>query len=108
VTNYVNARSYDEFINVLHKLSEVGLDENTAVRLKESLIDGKQYLKGDYKIRIMVTGMFAFYRNYILEYELHVVSAPIQLCCNNILLIIYSGFMSPARLPFLIFAERLQ
>lgn len=107
--NYLadGARSFDELTNVVDKLSEVGLDENTAVRLKESLKDGKQYLKGDYKVRITVTGVFAFYRNYIREYELYVVSAPSQLWCNNVFLIIYSRFMSPPSLPFLIIAERL-
>lgn len=55
-------RSFDELIDVVDKLLEVGLDRNTAVCLKESLKDGKQYLKGDYKIRISIPiiDVFAF------------------------------------------------
>lgn len=50
--NYLadGARSFDELLNVVEKLSEVGLDGNTATRLTETLKNGKQYLKGDYKV----------------------------------------------------------
>ena len=62
--NYLaeGARSFDELIDVVDKLLEVGLDGNTAVCLKESLKDGKQYLKGDYKVRIPIPiiDVFAF------------------------------------------------
>ena len=62
--NYLadGARSFDELIDVVDKLLEVGLDVNSTVRLKESLEDRKQYLKGDYKvlIRILIIDMFVF------------------------------------------------
>ena len=60
--NYLadGARSFDELIDVVDKLSEVGLDGNTAVCLKDALKDGKQYLKGDYKVPIPITDVFAF------------------------------------------------
>ena len=50
--NYLadGARSFDELLNVVEKLSEVGLDGNTSTRLKETLKNGNQYLKGDYKV----------------------------------------------------------
>ena len=40
----------DLLIDVVDKLLEVSLDGNTAVCLK----DGKQYLKGDYKVCIPI------------------------------------------------------
>lgn len=53
--NYLvdGAKAFDELIiSVVGKLSEIGLEGNIAARLKESLKDGKQYLKGDFKVLI--------------------------------------------------------
>ena len=52
--NYLadGAKAFDELISVVDKLSEIGLEGNIAARLKESLKDGKQYLKGDFKVLI--------------------------------------------------------
>lgn len=58
--NYLadSVKSFDELISVVDKLSEIGLEGNIAVRLKESLKDGKQYLNGDYKVRIYFSVCF--------------------------------------------------
>lgn len=59
--NYLadGARSFDELIDVVDKLSEVGLDANIAGCLKEALTDAKQYLRGDYKVPLPIT-VFCF------------------------------------------------
>ena len=66
--NYLadGARSFDELIDVVDKLLEVGLDRNTALCLKESLKDGKQYLKGDFKVRILIPIIDVFAFNIII------------------------------------------
>ena len=66
--NYLadGARSFDELIDVVDKLLEVGLDRNTALCLKESLKDGKQYLKGDFKVRIPIPIIDVFAFNIII------------------------------------------
>ena len=68
--NYLadGARSFDEFIDVVDKLLELGLKGNTAVCLKESLKDGKQYLKGDYKVRIPIPIIDVFAFSIICSY----------------------------------------
>ncbi len=50
--NYLaeGAKAFDDLSSVVERLSEVGLERNSLVRLKESLKEGKQYLKGDYKV----------------------------------------------------------
>ena len=64
--NYLadGAKAFDDLSSVVDRLSEVGLEKNTLVRLKESLKDGKQYLKGDYKVlEFFISFRFSYSQN---------------------------------------------
>ena len=52
--NYLaeGAQSFDDLKLVVEKLEQTGLDRERAVSYKESLLEGKSYLKGDYKVRL--------------------------------------------------------
>ena len=66
--NYLadGAKAFADLISVVDKLSEIGLEGNIAARLKESLKDGKQYLKGDFKVLIYFLSI-SFFQKTILQ-----------------------------------------
>lgn len=67
--NYLadGAKAFDELISVIDKLSEIGLEGNIAAHLKESLKEGKQYLKGDFKVLIYFLSISFFQRTILRE-----------------------------------------
>lgn len=53
--NYLaeGTKAFDDLRDIVDKLSKVGLKNEKATKLKETLSEAKQYLKGDYKVKVI-------------------------------------------------------